>query len=754
MADNITGVPITSDYINPGNPITVGSGSENQSNLPQYASDQPAFSSILNNQPSGENNPLNAYKSYNYMFTLAVVPVEIYNGGNYPPPGQLPNILIRSQGDWKNAQRVQTEFGAFDYYIDNLIITAQVNPNNDSGTVTGNVGMSFTVLEPYSMGLFAEAYGQGAINAGYPNIRDSNLLLAIEFMGYKDDDKPHIDSHLTKYLAIRINTMTMSVTNSGCQYSISAIYTSNQTLEDPNSTLTFDTQLQGITVEDFLSKNVKGSLQFALNRALQQMISDKTLASVDDFSINFPKNTALPGVTNDIGKAKLFKDNNSAGAQPQPDLNKIYDKANKVYKETYNVKEDRVAPIPKGTPITSAIKEVILKSDYITNQMQGGQFKTDSNGMINWFIIRPRNEYKEFNPQLNRHNIKWIYDIMPWKVQIDEFLPPGTQPPGYNQLKLNIPKVYDYIYTGKNTEILNWRIIYNNVASSIVPSDFGTNTGTSMSGMVGDANKKQQGATLPNAASIGSKEISPTVVLSGAKEVLTTGNAGTGADTSPIISNRLLDRIVNNAGDEGMIKLDMTIRGDPYWIPDYASGNKKETGANVHKTTDDAVNTYSGQVFVLANFRTPIDLDPVSGLYKFAATLDTISGLYRILEMEIRFEQGKFTIRFTKSNRLRAQLTTSGKGSGFMLSPGQQGQGGYLAAGNTDILGAAFDLLGGANVFGSGLPIPNIGGVIGGLSRGIGAGIGSALGGVVNNITSGVGDIIGNLTESNNSTEE
>jgi len=752
MADNITGVPLTSDYVEPGNPITVGSGSASD----DLAQTRAVYDDVLNNQPRGKKNPLSFYKTFNYLFTLAIIPTGIYNNGSYPSPGNLPNILIRSQGDWRNCDRVTTEFGSFDYYLDNLIISTIVTPTEHTGnTINGNA-ISFEVLEPYSMGLFAEAIAAGAINAGYLEIVGAVFILAIEFAGYTDNDVPHIDSSLTKYITLNITDMTMSVTNAGCRYNITANSAAGKTLNDGNSETKFDHQLHGITVEDFISKNVKGSLQFALNRALNQLVSDKTLASTDKIEITFPENPNLPGVTNTIGKAKLFKDNNSAGAQPQPDLDKIYDKQNKIYKETYNVKEDRVTTIPKATPIISAIKEIILRSDYISNQMPGGKFNTDSMGMINWFIIKTRNEFGEFNPQMNRHNMKWIYEILPWKVQIDKFVPPGTQPPGYDQLRLNIPKVYDYIYTGKNTEIISWNIRYNNTLADLKPVDLTTNAGTAISNVTGDAGIKQTGKTLPNAASVGSKEISPMIALTGAKEFLTTGNAGSGTDVSTTTNTRMLSRIINGAGSGtgDMINLDMVIHGDPHWISNDVSGNKIVPASTFSENTDGSTNTFSGKVYVIANFRTPIDIDPVSGLYKFTATLDTISGIYEVTSMEHRFEKGKFTQRFANANRLRAQLTTSGKGSGFGISEGRQGQGGYLAAGNTSILGAAFDLLGGANVFGSGLPIPNLGGVIGGLSRGIGSGIGSAIGGVVNNITSGVGDIVGNLTESNDSTEE
>ena len=685
---------------------------------------------IFNNQPEGENNPLNAYKSFNYLFTLAVIPKGMYNSGNYPPPNRLPNIVIRSQGDWGNCQRVVTEFGAFDYFIDNLIMTGSVAPDKDVGMTVNSINFTFTVTEPYSMGLFLETLNMGAIQAGYKHIGESAYILAIEFAGYMDDDVPRIDSSLTKYITFGIagNGIVMSVTNAGSVYQCDARAQSNKTIDDSNSRVPHNFQTHGITVEDHLSKNLKGSLQFALNRALKEMITDKTLDTTDTVEINFPPNPNLPGVANNIGKAVLFDNFNSAGAQPQPDLIKLYNKSTKIYDEKYPVKEDRVFPIPKGTPITSAITEIILRSDYITKQMDGGQFNTDSNGMINWFIIRPRNEYGAFNPQLNRHNMKWIYDVMPWKVTIDKFLPPGTQPPGYDQLKRYIPKVYNYIYTGKNTEILSWKLTYDASFTQMLPTDLGTNTGTSISNQRGDSDIFQLGKKLARAVSVGSGEPSPMVALHGITELLTTGNVGSGTDTNPIITNRILDGIIR--GGSKQQKLDMVIRGDPFWLPNDPWANKKIQATNFFKNSDGTNNVFSGGTYIIANFRTPIDLDPVSGNYKFALTLDTVSGIYQVSRIVSRFEKGKFTQSF-EATRNAAQLTTSGQGSGFGIGAGLGG--GFQAAGTTFLLSGLAGLLGGGGVFGSGL-----GGMVGGL-------LGSAVGGLVDEISSGIGEVIGDF---------
>jgi len=132
----------------------------------------------------------------------------------------------------------------------------------------------------------------GSIQAGYKHIGDATFVLAIEFAGYMDDDVPRINSSLTKYITFGFagNGIVMSVTNAGAVYQCDARAQSNRTIDDSNSRVPHNFQTHGITVEDHLSKNLKGSLQFALNRALKEQITDKTLDATDTVEINFPPN--------------------------------------------------------------------------------------------------------------------------------------------------------------------------------------------------------------------------------------------------------------------------------------------------------------------------------------------------------------------------------------------------------------------------------------------------------------------------------
>ena len=87
---------------------------------------------------------------------------------------------------------------------------------------------------------------------------------------------------------------------------------------------------------------------------------------------------------------------------------------------------------------------------------------------------------------------------------------------------------------------------------------------------------------------------------------------------------------------------------------------KQPKGDNIME--DGSMNYQSGEVDIVVNFRTPIDLDPSTGLYKFDKRVDQFSGLYQIFEVESKINQNKFTQTIT-ANRRRTQLQGSGERS-------------------------------------------------------------------------------------------
>jgi len=93
----------------------------------------------------------------------------------------------------------------------------------------------------------------------------------------------------------------------------------------------------------------------------------------------------------------------------------------------------------------------------------------------------------------------------------------------------------------------------------------------------------------------------------------------------------------------------MEIMGDPYYIAHSGTGNYTSSASQyVNLNADGTMNYENGEVDIVVNFRTPIDINQTTGMYNFGANsqsapLTRFSGLYCITKVENRMSEGKFT---------------------------------------------------------------------------------------------------------------
>jgi hypothetical protein len=95
-----------------------------------------------------------------------------------------------------------------------------------------------------------------------------------------------------------------------------------------------------------------------------------------------------------------------------------------------------------------------------------------------------------------------------------------------------------------------------------------------------------------------------------------------------------------------MMDLDMEIIGDPYFITQSGVGNYTASATQYANLNNDGTANYqNGEVDIIVNFRTPIDINQTTGLYTFAGgttRLDQFSGLYSIQNVTSTFRTGQF----------------------------------------------------------------------------------------------------------------
>ena len=315
-----------------------------------------------------------------------------------------------------------------------------------------------------------------------------------------------------------------------------------------------------------------------------------------------------------------------------------------------------VLTFPQDSTITNAIVQTILNSGYPKLAFKEGNI--DSAGNRKWFNIDTQVYLvSDANLKTTGYYTKLlVYRVIPYKVHTS-LLPnaPQTKSPGYAQKVKQAIKWYNYIYTGKNTEILDFSINFSAAFANVMSADATTNNPGKVEGASANSgvDKTADGSTnnLVVEGNIGSD---PNNVTSNRKTSLTQTKFGSdfqGGSGNEFASTRAA-RVFHQALTKGkeMMDLDLKIVGDPYFLPHSGSGNFT-AGVNPAQPGIDstgAVAYQSGYVDIVVNFRTPIDINQNTGLYDFGAGTSTVpvtawSGLYYVTEVKNMFNGGKFT---------------------------------------------------------------------------------------------------------------
>jgi hypothetical protein len=666
-------------------------------------------------------NVLHNFASYNYIWTLSVLdavsinfPDDTYKKGDL---GQI--ILKDGSGDPDN--RVKTAYGKFEFFIDNVSINSVVGFDKSTGN-TNAAGFKFKIIEPYSMGLFFQALQVAALNAGYKNYLDVPLLLTLEFKGHLNSIVQGIDAgsitpeKTTKHFPLKLRTLNMNVTGRGAEYDCEAYPWNEKGFSSSYLDLKTDIAITGKTVVEMLQTG-ENSLEVVLNKRLKGQ-KDKGIVKVpDQILILFPADIASSassatnnddaGATKDpsagsassgantlygklgvsvganqvlvqevsdttvnvIGRASMGFDLYRPGDAPFADDNAVYNKETNTYTRgniTIDPSNGQMK-FTQGTDIINAINQTILMSDYGRQALT--EVQQTETGKIPWWRVETQVYTIPSEDNLAKTGTLpklIVYRVVPYYVDASRFMPPNTANPKIEKVKAQIIKEYNYIYTAKNLDILSFDINFKNTFYTALAQD-GTKNNQGVtdakSGAASPATESQpappaSGVAAPLAGSL------PTATQSDSTQTQT-GVGGGGRDTPETMAARQFQKnVVNNAVD--MVNTTMTILGDPYYLGDSGMGNYTAKSTQYEQLNNDgAINYQSGEVQIIVNFRTPIDIDVSKGAYTFGPTelVNEFSGVFKVNQVDSNFSRGKFT-QTLKMIRMPGQTTDTSKITG------------------------------------------------------------------------------------------
>ena len=352
---------------------------------------------------------------------------------------------------------------------------------------------------------------------------------------------------------------------------------------------------------------------------------------------------------NAIGKAKLLDDKLTGGGIRPAAYYSTYDKEKNVF-EQGNVaipSDKRAFKFTKDTKVNNIIEEMVVSSDYGKDLLNR---KTDSKGYREWFTIQamifnlPVKQVADVKARMPRI---YVFKVIPFKVHSSLWQGPSDISEGTLELKSAVRKEYNYIYTGKNKDILNFDIRYDYRFLTRVPKDKGK---TKESQDTGDNTSENQNKGNGEVGTKDGKTDPPKVPLKAVGpsdiEPITTGMRGTTADAKDTIAREFHSALINSQAD--LVNCKLEIMGDPWYLSDSGLGNYQADSSPVFFDDKTGQMDYiRQQVFILLNFRTPFDYDKVrdGGLLtsKGAMVVKQFSGLYRVTKLVSTFNQGQFS---------------------------------------------------------------------------------------------------------------
>ena len=657
-------------------------------------------------------NLLEQFASYAPLWTMAALsPNQFNNPGLYRGrPAALTNVVFSSAGRF-DGQRVQTKYGAPEYYINNFefLTTAGASPAVGNSNVQT---ISFDLFEPYSMGLFLQSAQIAAINAGYPTYNDCPFVLKLEFKGYTQDGAILSSNELlTKYFVVQLNTVDFNVTESGSAYKIKchpynhAGYSNVVNILPNEVAMKIDGNPgEGSDTLAYLLSKGTNSLCAALNKIQKNLVDTNQQDLADVYNIVFPIDwsdtvgLATAEASDDggtltfisaavsalnlapatsstetgdgaIGQASLGFESTSGGNYNFGLAAYVVDSA------TGTIKRDSLTIDPKQrtfsfeaqTPITQIISQMVLSSEYAKRAIDSENL--DAAGMINWFRLDVQIQIGEFDAKRGQRQRTYIYRVMPYLVHNSVFSNATAAPPGYAELKKVLAKEYNYIFTGQNNDIIKFDIninsLFHNMKTITPPSqnDSVTNqdTNTPSEENPEDIDAESSG----NANALAANGARPVKANPAASKDAVKGGYGA-KDVAQIVATNMYNAIKDKGSTAGdLMKINLEILGDPYYMVDQGMANYLGQASSYDPrsqiTSDQTMNYQGTDSFFNIVFRTPVEPNlGITGsdgsLYNFpdGGRESPFSGIYKVVKITNKFSDGVFKQNI-EANRMPLQ---------------------------------------------------------------------------------------------------
>ena len=532
---------------------------------------------------------------------------------------------------------------------------------NEKRRMTSVTNIEMIVTEPLGISFLDKMRGAAA-NCNYLDHINAPYLLTVEFKGY--DELGNLISTkeqqaLKRVIPIKIIQMHIDVNNAGTNYNIRAVpYNEKAFLNHFVYLRSAGQILSGENIQAAMD-NVAN----ILNKQVEDEKNDQLIEIPDTYQIVvhdlFKDEKPMPGNlgTMDIAVGEQdaqfsqdeFNSEGDSGVGGQSPGPQRGQKGKKPRKAGTVKKNDNVLTI-----ISELMKSLPrFQEEGSIDKFMAAIKDTNEEMYFDYFMIEASvvPDSNQFDRLRGIHPRKITYNVVPYQVHAYSLAEPGTST-GTN-FEPFVRKAYNYIFTGDNVDIIDLSINYKVAYFSSKLKDI---EGKSSGDKLTSKPKTPETVKKPDKETVDTMK-DPRLPHHSEVGVAKSVTSGINKGPSTALDQRM-DALSNPKGD--MVKIEMTILGDPSYlgqsqfIPttadrDVLSKNQKKLSfsSGNRQIWNEIFGNYNmgfGDTVIALNFRTPTDLNDVTGTYEIDEREQIIfSGLYRVIKVINNFEDGKYT---------------------------------------------------------------------------------------------------------------
>ena len=578
-------------------------------------------------------NWLSTVDSPVYRWTLYIVDNEIWNDPN--KLGNDSSALSSKKAFIIAQQGTTTEFS-----LDNFSAMSVVTPGQRHGNTTPGV-IQFDLFENMGFTFLDKALRVGQILKKPANLHSQNYILKLEFLGRDPVTSASTTFPGVFFYPVKLNQIRSTTGPEGTRYNIIAW------------SMIKHAQTESVTDTDITIKNIRtvGDLTRGLVKAYNK--GQTEVMNKADFDANKPPPKQIAIVFDDSSRVLTIPGTTTANIEKNLTLSE------KIYNDLTNAADSAKQA---ASPHDADTSDVTIERETSIPMKLGDLIQKNCKEWIDWqlelkelgldaaIVVDSTYEYSEiaentYTKKILYANVEPILVTFTIKIYVSQTIPDNSVQKHaqnlkdivFQQQKINntkIEKAYTFMYSGLNTEVLNYQIDVQNLYV-VVNHPRGGQYGH---GKDSEGEPQFTGAEIPTSPYLedipySAESVFNDLVHGGATKADSAEDAQlneTGIDSKSALGLKI-SQMAKREYDAW--KFDLEIKGDPYWMGNMQAVIKGKLETPDYSKRDALISfvQWNPSVDNLLEDQTKGPIDIVS------------SGVYKLTSIESRFQGGKFT---------------------------------------------------------------------------------------------------------------